>query len=86
MSESETLVDSAAYWPDDAMDVEEAVVSNWFVREGSQADEGDVICEIQIEKVAIDVQMPTTGTVTERLVGENEVFAYGDPLARVRAD
>ena len=86
MSESETLVDSASVWPADSMDVEEAVVSNWFVREGGHADVDDVICEIQIEKVSIDVPMPVAGTVTERLVAENEAFARGDPLARVQPD
>ena len=86
MSESGTLVDSATVWPADSMDVEEAVVSNWFVREGGRADEGDTICEIQIEKVSIDVPMPVTGTVVERLVDENDVFARGDPLARVSPD
>ncbi|MWG36693.1 lipoyl domain-containing protein [Halomarina oriensis] len=86
MSDSPTVVDSALVWPDDAMDVEEAVVSNWFVREGAHADEGDTICEIQIEKVSIDVSMPVTGVVEERLVGESDVFARGDPLARVRPD
>ena len=86
MSDSETLVDSAAVWPADSTDVEEAVVSNWFVREGGHADEGDTVCEIQIEKVSIDVPMPVTGTVVERLVEENSVFARGDPLARVEPD
>ncbi|MFD1512695.1 lipoyl domain-containing protein [Halomarina rubra] len=86
MSASETLVDSAAVWPADSMDVDEAVVSNWFVREGGHADAGDTICEIQIEKVSIDVPMPVAGTVTERLVGENDVFARGDPLARIDPD
>jgi pyruvate/2-oxoglutarate dehydrogenase complex dihydrolipoamide acyltransferase (E2) component len=86
MSGSLTVVDSALVWPVDATDVEEGVVSNWFAREGAHVEQGTTICEIQIEKVSIDVPMPVTGTVTDRLVAENDVFARGDPLARVRPD
>lgn len=86
MSESETVVDSALVWPADATDVDEGVVSNWYAREGSHVEQGKTICEIQIEKVSVDVPMPVTGTVTERLVAENDVFARGDPLARVSPD
>ena len=84
MSE-ELLVDSAAVWPEDAMDVEEAVLSNWFAREGATVTEGETVCEIQIEKVSIDVSMPTTGVLVERLVEENDVFVRGDALARLQA-
>jgi pyruvate/2-oxoglutarate dehydrogenase complex dihydrolipoamide acyltransferase (E2) component len=77
-----TEVDSAAIWPADAMDVEEAVVANWFVRDGASVDAGETIAEIQIEKVSVDVAAPESGTV-EVLVGESEAFRRGDALARI---
>ncbi|MFC7167534.1 lipoyl domain-containing protein [Halospeciosus flavus] len=76
-------VDSAAVWPDDADDVEEAVLSNWFVREGTTVEEGETVCEIQIEKVSVDVPAPASGTLTERTVAENEDFRRGDTLGRI---
>lgn len=76
-------VDSATIWPADAEDVDEAVVANWFVREGASIEEGESICEIQIEKVSIDVPAPATGTLTDILVGENEEFVRGDALATI---
>ncbi|MFC4248688.1 lipoyl domain-containing protein [Natribaculum luteum] len=76
-------VDSAAVWPEDADDVDEGVVANWFVREGGQVDEDETICEIQVEKVSVDVPALAAGTLTEVLVGENEEFRRGDPLARI---
>ncbi len=76
-------VDSAAVWPEDADDVDEGVVANWFVREGGQVDEDETICEIQVEKVSVDVPAPAAGTLTEVLVDENEEFRRGDPLARI---
>jgi len=76
-------VDSAAVWPADAMDVEEAVVANWFVREGDRVSEGETLCEIQIEKVSVDVPAPADGTLAAVLVPENGEFARGDVLARI---
>lgn len=78
-------VDSAAVWPEDAMDVEEAVVANWFVREGARVSEGETLCEIQIEKVSVDVPAPASGTLTDVLVAENDEFRRGDVLARIEA-
>lgn len=77
-----TDVDPAAVWPEDADDVEEAVVANWFVRDGATVDEGETVAEIQIEKVSVDVPAPASGTV-EVLIGENEEFARGDAIGRV---
>jgi len=76
-------VDSETVWPADSEDVEEAVVSNWFVREGTAVTEGDPIAEIQIEKVSIDVPAPTTGEITEILIDEQAEFQRGDVLAQV---
>ncbi|KAB1187943.1 MULTISPECIES: lipoyl domain-containing protein [Haloferax] len=77
-------VDSASIWPDDADDVNEGYLANWFVREGSAVDEGEAIGEMQVEKVSIDVSAPTSGTVTELVVAEGGEFSRGDVLARIR--
>ncbi len=83
MSGDTIEVDSATIWPDDSADVEEAIVSNWFVREGAAVSEGDPIAEIQIEKVSIDVPAPATGEMAEIVVVEQEEFRRGDVLARI---
>jgi pyruvate/2-oxoglutarate dehydrogenase complex dihydrolipoamide acyltransferase (E2) component len=83
MSGGTVVVDSETVWPADSEDVEEAVVSNWFVREGTAVTEGDPIAEIQIEKVSIDVPAPTTGEITEILIDEQAEFQRGDVLAQV---
>lgn len=79
-------VDSSAVWPEDAMDVEEGVVATWFTREGAHVAEGQTLCEIQIEKVSVDVPAPVSGTVGSLLVDENEAFERGDVLARIRRE
>ena len=79
-------VDSESVWPADADDVDEAVVANWFVREGGRVDAGDTLAEIQIEKVSVDVTAPESGTLAERVVPENGEFRRGDVLARIEPD
>jgi len=79
-------VDSGSFWPDDADDVDEAVVANWFVREGGTVEAGDTLCEIQIEKVSIDVTAPESGRLAERVVPENGEFRRGDVLARIEPE
>jgi pyruvate/2-oxoglutarate dehydrogenase complex dihydrolipoamide acyltransferase (E2) component len=79
-------VDSESVWPADADDVDEAVVANWFVREGGAVDAGDTLCEIQIEKVSVDVTAPESGTLAERVVPENGEFRRDDVLARIETD
>lgn len=84
MSSELVVVDSAAIWPTDAEDVEEAIVANWFVREGASVEEGATLCEIQIEKVSVDVPAPVSGELVERTVDEQAEFRRGDALARIR--
>lgn len=67
-------------WPEDA-DSDEGVVINWFVREGATVDESDNLCEVQIDKVSIDVFAPVDGTLTEIVCGEDDEFTRDDTLA-----
>ena len=83
MSDESVAIDSETVWPADSGDVDEAIVANWFVREGTAVTAGDPIAEIQIEKVSIDVLAPATGEIAEILVGEQDEFRRGDVLARI---
>jgi pyruvate/2-oxoglutarate dehydrogenase complex dihydrolipoamide acyltransferase (E2) component len=67
-------------WPEDA-DSEEGVVTNWFVREGTSVEAADPLCEIQVDKVSVDVQAPVDGTLVEIVRGEDAEFTAGDTLA-----
>lgn len=67
-------------WPDD-VDSEEGVVVNWFVREGADVAEGETLCEVQVEKVSVDVPAPVDGTLAEVVCAEDDEFERGDTLA-----
>ena len=83
MSREAVTVDSEAVWPDDSDDVDEAIVATWFAREGKRVAEGETLCEIQIEKVSIDVPAPASGTLTEIKLRENAEFRRGDALGTI---
>ena len=78
--ESDRVAVTLAEWPDDA-DSDEGVVVNWFVHEGASLEDGETLCEVQVEKVSIDVLAPTGGTLTEIVCGEDDEFERGDTLA-----
>ena len=44
MTGERVAVDLASAWPEDAEDVDEGVVANWFVREGARVEAGDTLC------------------------------------------
>ena len=80
MSGDRVAVEVDPVWPDDT-DEDEGVVVNWFVREGKQVEEGETLCEIQVEKVSVDVPAPAAGELDEIVLGEDDEFARGDTLA-----
>lgn len=81
MSEaSDRVAVTLDHWPDDA-DSDEGVVVNWFAREGASVDEAESLCEVQIEKVSVDVFAPVDGTLAEIVRGEDDEFERGDTLA-----
>ncbi len=47
-------------WEDD----KEGVIVSWIYRSGAQVTEGEVLCEVMVEKVQSDLLSPATGTLT----------------------
>lgn len=82
MSDDRVAVGTEDVWPADA-DEDEGYVANWFVREGATVDPGDVLCEIQVEKVSVDVTAPVAGQLVDVVLGEDAEFRRGEPLAYI---
>lgn len=60
----------------------EGVVGTWFVNHGETVAEGQVIAEVQVDKVSQDVIAPLAGVMYQH-VAEGVAVAQGDPLARI---
>lgn len=84
MSEADDRVAVTAEeaWPSDA-EVDEGVVVNWFKREGATVNEGDTLCEIQVEKVSLDVPAPVEGTLAEVVLDEDDEFERTATIAYI---
>jgi pyruvate dehydrogenase E2 component (dihydrolipoamide acetyltransferase) len=61
---------------------EEAVVTAWFVDEGGACSEGQLIAEVQAEKISAEVEAPAAGFVVG-LVDIHQVVAQGSPICRI---
>ena len=60
----------------------EGVIGSWFVRDGQEVATGQLIAEVQVDKVAQDVLSPAAGTI-RRLVDEEEPVRQGDLIATI---
>ncbi|HEY5183654.1 MAG TPA: lipoyl domain-containing protein [Actinomycetes bacterium] len=61
---------------------QQGVVATWLVRDGEPVTAGQVIAEVAVDKVSVDVEAPTAGTV-RLLVPEEGVATPGTVIARI---
>lgn len=60
----------------------EGVVSTWFVAEGDQVEEGDLIAEVAVDKADMEILAPQSGTIS-LLVAEEEGVKQNAPIATI---
>lgn len=60
----------------------EGVVGTWFVEHGENVAVGQVLAEVQVEKVSQDVVAPVAG-IMYQLVAEGVGIAQGQMIARI---
>ena len=64
--------------------MEEATLSSWLVSEGDRVEEGEVIAEIETEKINNELEAPASGVISEILIEEGtEEIAPGTVLALI---
>ena len=61
--------------------VTEATVSTWFKAVGDAVAQDEMLCELETDKVSVEVPAPTAGTLTEILAAEGATVAAGGKLA-----
>jgi pyruvate dehydrogenase E2 component (dihydrolipoamide acetyltransferase) len=59
---------------------EEGIVVTWFVQPGDRVGEGDLIAEVQVEKVSTDVTAPAAGWLASVDVEQGGVVGQGDVI------
>lgn len=60
----------------------EGVVGTWFALDGETVTEGQLIAEVQVDKVSADVEAPASG-VLRHLVAEEGVSNQGAVIGHI---
>ncbi|MBE3564119.1 MAG: 2-oxoglutarate dehydrogenase complex dihydrolipoyllysine-residue succinyltransferase [Thermogemmatispora sp.] len=63
--------------------VVEATVARWYKHEGEQVRQGEVLAELETDKVSVEVTAEHDGVLAEILKREGEDVAVGEVLARL---
>jgi pyruvate dehydrogenase E2 component (dihydrolipoamide acetyltransferase) len=64
-----------------SMTMEEGELVAWRKHEGDTVRAGEVICEVNSDKVEMEVESPADGTLVRLAAAEGEVVAVGAPIA-----
>jgi len=63
--------------------VSEATVSTWFKKPGDQVKQDEMLCELETDKVSVEVPSPVSGVLAEILAPEGSTVAANARLAIV---
>jgi 2-oxoglutarate dehydrogenase E2 component (dihydrolipoamide succinyltransferase) len=66
--------------------IEEATITNWFVKEGDKVEEDDVLLEIATDKVDSEIPSPVEGVVKKIFFKQDEVVPVGTVIAVIGLD
>src|SRR5699024_9016153 len=72
--------------PDIGEGIHEGEIVKWFIEEGKEIKEDDVLCEVQNDKSVVEIPSPVEGTVEKIHVEEGSVAVVGDPLVTFDAE
>jgi pyruvate/2-oxoglutarate dehydrogenase complex dihydrolipoamide acyltransferase (E2) component len=61
----------------------EIAVAAWLRQPGDRIQAGDIIAEVQTDKVNLEIESPVTGVLEAIVAQEGAVVVEGDVLARV---
>ena len=61
--------------------VTEAVVATWFKKVGDRVEADEPLCELETDKVSVEVPAPSAGTLSEIVVGEGATVEVSAKLA-----
>ncbi|WP_375280712.1 2-oxoglutarate dehydrogenase complex dihydrolipoyllysine-residue succinyltransferase [Pseudooctadecabacter sp.] len=65
--------------------VTEATVATWFKKPGDSVAQDEMLCELETDKVTVEVPAPTAGTLSEIVAGEGDTVGVDALLAQISA-
>src|SRR5690606_34761094 len=69
--------------PELAESITEGTIAEWLVKPGEKVQKGDPVCELETDKVNVEINSDYTGVIVELLAEEGDDVAVGQAIARV---
>ncbi|WP_354641533.1 dihydrolipoamide acetyltransferase family protein [Kitasatospora camelliae] len=69
--------------PDVGEGLTEAEILTWYVKPGDTVTDGQVVCEVETAKAAVELPIPFTGTVEKLFFPEGQTVDVGTPIIAV---
>jgi pyruvate/2-oxoglutarate dehydrogenase complex dihydrolipoamide acyltransferase (E2) component len=66
--------------------MQDGTVTRWHKHVGERVEAGEVVCEVETEKVNAEVESPASGTLAEILADPGTTVDVGVPIARIEED
>jgi len=72
--------------PKFGLTMESGVIIEWKKHEGDPVRKGEVIAEVESEKIAGEVEAPADGVLSKILREEGDVVPVGEPIAIIETE
>lgn len=72
--------------PKMSMTMEEGTMAQWFKQPGDTVTAGEPICEVETDKVEMEVEAPFSGVLEEIVAQPEDVVPVGEPLCYVSTE
>ncbi|WP_208589743.1 2-oxoglutarate dehydrogenase complex dihydrolipoyllysine-residue succinyltransferase [Gracilibacillus suaedae] len=69
--------------PELAESITEGTIAEWLVSEGDSVEKGDPICELETDKVNVEVNADYSGVIAEFVKDEGEDVEVGEVIAKI---
>ncbi|NLF26675.1 MAG: biotin attachment protein [Clostridiales bacterium] len=66
--------------------MEKGVLCSWSVRPGERVEKGDVLFEVETDKVVSQIESNLSGVVSGFLADEGDEVAVGEPVATLETE
>ena len=63
--------------------VSEATIATWFKKSGDQVEVDEMLCELETDKVTVEVPSPVAGTIAEIIAPEGSIVSVEALLALI---
>lgn len=63
--------------------ISEATITKWFVKEGDAVNQGDVLLELETDKVNVEISAESSGTVSSIAKQEGDVVLVGEAIGSI---